>query len=327
MDSFGNVSGQREASLQEFFQSNCFIEIEHAARLGYNRPRDVARALPEAILLDSSFVSRDLVSRVGETIQDSLRKGSWLDVFDLVPTCFTMEDTASLLNKCEADRSFLGSKKGTVVASTCIVSSTFMKALSRRCISEARLLAYEAIRGAPVSRDDSEIVVAPPSANGSGSLRAAKAEAMADIARRGSADDYRSAAEGLADEMFDMHLRPAKGSKRGKDSKRVQKVFSSKKPPAPATPERRESLVFAEPSLRHLRKRIAEWYPDTDTPAGDCDDLAEALAREFLRAAVDAFKAAMEAWENGDSDLEPRGGRLVEIAGPDGKAMLVEMAA
>ena len=61
----------------------------------------------------------------------------------------------------------------------------------------------------------------------------------------GCNDDLFDEPASLADDMFDLHMTPTKGKKRGKDAKRVQKDFSGRQ----RTPTAADSKLTNAPSV------------------------------------------------------------------------------
>eukprot|EP00873_Tetraselmis_striata_P044564 jgi/Tetstr1/464828/TSEL_009567.t1 len=320
-------------SVRTFFAQNQFIDLDHARRFGVGAAEQLKAILPEGLLLDTTVVHPTLVEQLDEMVADVLEKGQWLDVSDVVPVLLPLEEVAMLMSRCSAIATMHKAKRGAILADVCVD-------VLKRAEFEGKAAARGALLGeeAPMGTAGCSQQLQPEMGS------EAVAAMVSELRLGGDGAEGACSGEGHLDEEHQQHMAPTKGAKRGKDGKRVQKAFKGKegrcgvargasgaRHPGKAGAAQ-ATLKRWKPTARALTQRVVDWYPETDTPVGDHDSMAEVLAAEALPVAAAEFSRLVDAAGDGIGGMEEGdlmrelNARLVEMVMPNGTVDLVEMS-
>ena len=102
----------QRSNVDTFFRDNGVLELRQAKAMKVANPfKFVRESFPDAIKLDATIVSKDIVTALEASLEECSRNGSFLNAKTLLPTQMTDKDCVTLLSKIPILKSKGKSKK------------------------------------------------------------------------------------------------------------------------------------------------------------------------------------------------------------------------
>ncbi|XP_043921700.1 E3 UFM1-protein ligase 1 isoform X2 [Protopterus annectens] len=88
--------------VDSFFKQNGFLEMDALSRLGIPDPVSYIKKRyksKQLLLLNSVYVGQGIVDQIEASVEDAISSGTWTDIEPLLPSSFSVEDAAVLLQQ------------------------------------------------------------------------------------------------------------------------------------------------------------------------------------------------------------------------------------
>lgn len=258
--------------VDSYFAQNHYVSVEYARKNGIEDENAYFEKMdPSGFLLDSVYVSPQIVHSLVAVVEDAVLSQDtacgFCDVQDHIPTDFSTDDAAMLVQRMFRDDHLHEKDSFKVFCDTCIVSDSFLEGISQSLQIEAAKMAKKDF--SPCQK---------PTAQGDIDIKSTKNKNSSKMEQENDSDDDWSRQKG------------SKGKKKGRGGNKTKgsavSTHSEKKPPTSSQNGQHSPVKSSEYILSHILKM----YPELENH----DSLAEAITTTMVPIVSSRYDQAID---------------------------------